>query len=292
VKPRFLVLGSEGQLGRCLVRALQDDRSLVGAYSHGELDIADKSAVRDCLRQVSSPCTVVNAAAFTAVDRCETEVEMAYRVNRDAVEFVAQACLDSGLRLIHISTDYVFDGDSESPYAEDAAICPRSVYGKSKQAGEEIVLGASEDFLVVRSSWIFGPGRNFVEAILAQAGARRADGDTSPLRVVDDQLGSPTYAADLAAGLLDLHDKGGRGLYHLANRGVASWWDFARAILDQAGEGALRIERVATASLDLPAPRPANSVLACERAEALGVVLRPWPEALAAYLSSPDRRAA
>ena len=131
-----------------------------------------------------------------------------------------------------------------------------------------------------------------MEAILEQARARRAEGDPSPLRVVDDQRGSPTYAADLAAGVLDLHEKGGRGLYHLVNRGVATWWDFARAILDQAGEGALRIERVATESLDLPAPRPANSVLACARAEALGVVLRPWPEALAAYLSSPDRRAA
>jgi len=289
---RFLVLGSGGQLGQCLVRALRQDRSLVGALSHDELDIADEGAVRNRLQAVSGPCTVVNAAAFTAVDRCETEVEMAYRVNRDAVEFVVRACLDRGLRLIHISTDYVFDGYSESPYPEDAPVCPKGVYGKSKRAGEEIVLEASEDFLVVRSSWIFGPGKNFVEAILQQARTRRAEGDTSPLRVVDDQRGSPTYAADLAEGVLALHEKGGRGLYHLVNRGVATWWDFARAILDQAGEGTLGIEPVATRSLDLPAPRPANSALACARAEALGVVLRPWPDALAAYLSSSDRRAA
>ena len=136
MRRRFLVLGSEGQLGQCLVRSLHHGGALVGAFSHGELDIANEGAVRNCLQEISGPCTVVNAAAFTAVDRCETEVETAYRVNRDAVEFVAQACLDSGLRLIHISTDYVFDGDSESPYPEEAPVRPMGVYGKSKRAGE------------------------------------------------------------------------------------------------------------------------------------------------------------
>jgi dTDP-4-dehydrorhamnose reductase len=148
------------------------------------------------------------------------------------------------------------------------------------------VLGASPGFLVARTSWVFGEGRNFVAAVLGQAGARRSGQASGPLRVVDDQRGRPTYAVDLAGGLLGLLEAGAQGLYHVANEGVASWWDLARAALDESGFSGIGIERIATRDLDLPAPRPAWSVLDCSKAEALGVRLRSWREALRAYLAS------
>jgi dTDP-4-dehydrorhamnose reductase len=150
------------------------------------------------------------------------------------------------------------------------------------------VLACCASALVVRTSWVFGRGRNFIAAILAQAEERRRKGDATPLRVVDDQRGRPTYAVDLAAGLLGLVEGGARGLYHLANRGEATWWELARASLDEAGFGDLAIDRIRTQDLRLPAPRPAYSVLDCSKAEGLGVDLRGWREALLAYLRSPD----
>jgi dTDP-4-dehydrorhamnose reductase len=153
------------------------------------------------------------------------------------------------------------------------------------------VLESSPQHLVVRSSWIFGPGRNFVRAVLAQAEKRRSGEQGGPLRVVDDQRGSPTSAQDLAEGICALVERGARGLLHLANAGEASWWDLARTALDGAGYADLGIERIATAELGLPAERPRYSVLDVSRAARLGVALRPWREALAAYLASPDLRA-
>jgi len=153
------------------------------------------------------------------------------------------------------------------------------------------VLEADPEALVVRTSWVFGPGRNFVGAILRQARLRRSGEARGPLSVVDDQRGCPTYAADLAEGLCALRAAGAQGLYHLCNAGPITWWDFARAILDETGHGDLQIERARTADLSLPAPRPAYSVLDCSRAAALGVRLRGWREALIDYLASPAGRA-
>jgi dTDP-4-dehydrorhamnose reductase len=150
------------------------------------------------------------------------------------------------------------------------------------------VLAAGEPFLVVRTCWLFGPGRNFVRTMIEQARARRAAGEAKPLRVVDDQFGSPTYTADLADGLVRLVEADGRGLYHLANRGVATWWDVAREALDRAGFPEVEIERVRTADHPRPAPRPAYSALDCSKAARLGVRLRGWRDAVAAYLSSDE----
>ena len=291
---RYVVTGSEGQLGRSLVRCLVADseKELETACSHGELDIADEDAVFRTFEALAAPVTVINAAAMTAVDRCESEAETAYRVNREGPGVLARACLERGYGFAHVSTDYVFDGRSKQPYRESAPTAPQSVYGRSKLEGEEQVRGTSPDFLVIRASWLFGPGQNFVAAILRQAGQRKEDADNTPLRVVDDQRGTPTYTADLAAGLLQLIELNAAGLFHLSNTGSATWWDFARAILDQSGYGELAVEAVATEDLDLPAPRPASSLLDCSRASALGVELRPWQEGLAAYLASADRPAA
>jgi dTDP-4-dehydrorhamnose reductase len=262
---------------------------LLAAVDLPELDVAEPAAVQGLLAGLAAPPDVlVNAAAYTHVDRCEREPEAAWRANARAPGVLAEACRRVGARLVHISTDYVFAGDARRPYREDDPPAPRSAYGRSKLAGEEGVRALCPECLVVRTSWVFGRGRNFVAAILAQAQARRRGEASGPLRVVDDQHGRPTYAEDLAEGLRRLLEKDARGLYHLAGGGVATWWDVARASLDASGFGDLEVERIRTGDLQQGAPRPAWSVLDCAKAEALGIRLRDWREALHAYLGSPD----
>jgi dTDP-4-dehydrorhamnose reductase len=200
---------------------------------------------------------------------------------------LAEACAAVGCRLAHVSTDYVFPGDAGEPYTEDDAPGPVSAYGETKLAGERFVQAALPDALVVRTSWVFGEGRNFIGAILDQAIARREGRATGPLRVVDDQQGRPTYAEDLAAALIALLERDARGLYHVANAGVASWWDLARESLDRAGFDDIAVDRIGSDELNVPAPRPRWSVLDCGKAEALGVRLRSWQDAVATYLRSP-----
>jgi len=264
---------------------------------------------------------VFNAAAYTAVDRCEREEALAYATNAEGAERLARRCKEKGALLVHVSTDYVFDGTASEPYSEAEPTSPASAYGRTKLAGEEGVLSAAASHLVVRTSWVFGPGRNFVAAILEQARKRRSGELTGPLRVVDDQVGSPTYADHLSVGLVSLAERalggaartdaqpceesdaktpGGdaqragepiEGLYHLTSAGHTSWWGFARRILDRTGHEDLEIDRMKTASLDLPAARPAYSVLDTSRAGALGVDLPPWEQGLDDYLASSEGQA-
>ena len=231
---------------------------------------------------------MANAAAFTWVDRCETEPELAHRVNAEGPGLLAEECARRGIQLVHVSTDYVFDGQAKRPYTEEDPTGPRSEYGRSKLEGELRVGTALPSALVLRTSWVFGPGRNFVATILGAAHARSAAGDVTPLRVVDDQFGSPTYAGDLAVWILRLVEGGASGLYHVANRGVATWWEVAREALDRGGFSGIAIERVATSEFPRPAPRPAWSALECRRADAAGLHRRGWREALAAYIESDD----
>ncbi len=231
---------------------------------------------------------VANAAAFTWVDRCEAERELAWQVNAEAPGLLARECASRGIRLVHVSTDYVFDGRGRRPYVEDDPTAPQTEYGRSKLEGERQVWRALPGALVVRTSWVFGPGRNFVATILALAAKRRAEGDRAPLRVVDDQFGSPTYAADLAGWIVRLVEAEARGLYHLANRGVATWWEVAREALDVGGLGDISIERVATGEFPRPAPRPVYSALDGSKADAAGICRRGWREALAAYITSNE----
>jgi dTDP-4-dehydrorhamnose reductase len=290
-RTRFVITGCRGQLGHALVRQLGQDPAseVVAAVDLPEVDVADADAVAHLFADVGSRSDVViNAAAYTHVDRCEREPETARRANAAAPGLLAEACARWRSRLVHVSTDYVFAGDAQRPYREDDPPAPKSEYGRSKLEGERRVRAVSEDFLIVRTSWVFGRGRNFVAAILAQAAERRRGAAQGPLRVVDDQTGRPTYAEDLAAGLRQLLEAGARGLYHVAGGGLATWWDVARACLDASGFRDLAVERIRTGDLTLAAARPAWSVLDCSRAEALGVSLRPWREALEAYLRSPD----
>ncbi len=284
---RWAVTGSQGQLGRALVSHLSvaPGCEIVAAAAHADLDVSDEAALRRFFDGLpSAPDVLVNAAAFTHVDRCEREPVAAHRVNAAAPTLLASQCRERGMRLVHVSTDYVFDGRGSCPYREDDAPAPRSAYGRTKLEGERGVLEASDAFLVVRTSWVYGQGRNFVEAILSQAEARRNGSAVGPMRVVDDQWGQPTYALDLAPALCELAAAGARGVVHVTGGGVATWWDVARAALDEAGYPDLAVDRIATSALDLDAARPAWSVLDCSRAESLGVSLRAWREALANYL--------
>ncbi len=276
--PRYFIAGSAGQLGTALLGRLGDQAF---GQDIDTLDVADPGPVAEALDR-HRPEVVINAAAFTHVDRCEREPELAERANAVAPGVLAEACAARGLRFVHVSTDYVFPGDADRPYAEDDPPGPVSAYGRTKLDGERRVHAVDPDFLVVRTSWVYGRGRNFPAAILAQALAGK------PIQVVDDQLGCPTWARDLADGLLGLLSAQGRGLYHLVGGGTASWWDLARAVLDATGHADVAIARIGTGDLDLDAPRPAYSVLGCERARQLGVVMRPWREALEDYLGSDE----
>ncbi|HEY8153276.1 MAG TPA: dTDP-4-dehydrorhamnose reductase [Myxococcota bacterium] len=289
MQSRWVVAGCLGQLGHALTGELSaQGRAVVAAGDLPELDIADRAGLLRFLEGLAAPLVVVNAAAFTHVDRCEREPAAAWRANVEGPERLAEICQERGYRLVHVSTDYVFAGDGTRPYREDDPPAPRSEYGRSKLEGERRVLARCPSALVVRTSWVFGRGRNFIAAILAQARERRLTGAATPLRVVDDQRGRPTYAVDLAAGIRTLVEADARGLYHVANLGEATWWEVARASLDEAGFGDLGIDRIQTQDLSLPAPRPKYSVLDSSKAEALGVRPRGWRDALRAYLRSSD----
>jgi dTDP-4-dehydrorhamnose reductase len=231
-----------------------------------------------------NPEAVINCAAYTRVDDCETRQEQAMAVNGEAVAGVARAADRRGARLLQVSTDYVFAGAArERPYTEDDATGPRSVYGRSKLAGEERALAARRG-LVVRTSWLFGAGGpNFVTAIL-----RQIERGTRQLRVVADQVGAPTYTPFLARALLDLAPLPATGIVHYRNREPVSWYSFAAAIARwwPGAAGAVEVAPVPTAEMPRPAPRPAYSVLAVERCEALlGRPVESWEWGLAQYLS-------
>jgi len=269
---KILVTGASGQLGRALVPALA--RHDVAALSHAELDIADAAAVRRVLA-AQSPAVVINAAAYNEVDRAEADPAPALRANAEGPRLLAEATARRGIALVHVSTDYVFDGRAGRPYVESDAPNPLSAYGRSKRAGEQAVIAANPRHLVVRTAWLYAAeGRNFPNTMRRLA----AQG---PLRVVDDQRGSPTFAPHLAKGLAGLVDSDDFGLHHMAGAGEASWFELTRALL-----AALRldvpIEAVTTDAFPRPAPRPSYSVLETERRPARR--LPAWEDGLAEYV--------
>jgi len=292
---RWALTGATGQLGRSLAARLAGDprHHLVAAWTHADLDLAQPARFAPALDALpDAPDVLVNAAAFTQVDRCESESRLAHALNAEAPGALAEACSARGVRFVQISTDYVFPGDGERPLREDDPPGPRTVYGRTKLEGEARAQAGCASALVVRTCWLFGPGGNFVRTMLEQAAARRAEARASgaavPLRVVADQRGSPTFSGHLADGIVRLVEGGAHGVYHVANRGVATWWDLAREALDQGGFPEIEIERLRTSEFLRPAPRPAYSALDVSKAEALGVRLPPWREAVAAYLASPE----
>ncbi|MCA9320191.1 MAG: dTDP-4-dehydrorhamnose reductase [Planctomycetes bacterium] len=219
------------------------------------LDLHDRNAVRAAL-ETASPEVVVNCAAYTAVDDCESNREAAYLTNAVAVENLAWACREVGASIFHISTDYVFDGEKGEAYDEWDEPNPRSVYGRSKLAGEQAVLRSGARFWIGRVQWLYGEGgRNFADTIL---GASR---QKPMLRVVDDQMGCPTYTGDVARQIALLIESGRHGLYHMSARGQTSWFGFTKALLAAEGREDYHVEPCTTAEFPRPAPRPRNSVL-------------------------------
>jgi len=270
----ILVVGSKGMLGQELMGLFG---SAARGVDVGDIDITELDSVQRVLLTLK-PRVVVNAAAYTDVDGCETEKELALRVNGEGVAYLAMVSKDIGAKLVQVSTDYVFDGGKNAPYLEDDPPAPLSIYGESKLAGE-MNARFNPDHLIVRTQWLYGhAGKNFVETMLRLAGER------SELGVVDDQIGSPTWTFDLALAIKALIEKDGRGTYHATNSGFVSWNGFAREIFRLAGL-AVTVNPTSTRDLGRPAARPLYSTLDCGKlAQETGLVLEPWQEALKRYL--------
>jgi dTDP-4-dehydrorhamnose reductase len=270
---RVLVTGAKGQLGHDLLDVLAAEE--LHPYDHQGLDIADSAAVDETVGRIK-PQWIVNAAAFNDVDGAEQNEAAAFAVNADGPEHLAAAAARAGARLIHVSTDYVFDGRKGSPYDENDKPNPLSVYARSKREGERRVLASGAPACVLRTAWLYGRhGKNFVKAIQAAAGRG------GPLKVVADQVGSPTSTADLAAAIAGLMRTLATGLYHVVNAGACSRFEFARAIVGDQVE----ILPISTADAARPAPRPANSSLTSVRWGSTGLApLQGWQAALDAYL--------
>jgi dTDP-4-dehydrorhamnose reductase len=271
------ILGARGLVGSSLMKVLAAQAPL--ALSSNECDITSPHQVLKVMDRLR-PRVFINTAAMTNVDGCEASPDQAYRVNAVGPSHLAQAAREIDCLLVHLSTDFVFDGNLGRPYREDDRPAPLSVYGRSKLAGEEAVQDAGGDWLIVRTAWLFGSTRRgFVWRILDLAGEGR------DLRVVDDQKGSPTYALDLARGLAALLQVNARGLVHLVNSGEATWWELAIQTLKSAGLNSIDIKKITTEELKQPAVRPAYSVLDNGRFQRLtGTAMRNWNEALAEAL--------
>ncbi len=274
-----LVTGAAGMLGTEVVGALASDWRVV-EVDVGDFDISDGDVTLAAVRDVG-PQLIVNCAAYTNVDAAESDRETALAVNARGAGSVARAAAATGARMIHMSTDYVFDGTKRSPYTEDDPTGPLGIYGESKLEGERQVGASGAETLIVRTAWLYGhAGPNFVETVLRLADSGEV------LRMVDDQRGSPTSARDLALVLKELSVSSATGLVNATNSGSATWYDFASEALLLSGRGDVEIVPVATEEFPRPAPRPRSSVLSLDRlASVLGWVPRPWEEALSDYIS-------
>ena len=263
---KVLITGAGGQVGRELVEVFADHD--VTGFDHRTLDVADRDAVLGAVTSIR-PDVIINSAAYTAVDACETETDTAWAINAMAVRHLADGARRVGARVCHLSTDYVFDGTKPDPYVEWDQPNPASMYGRSKLGGE---LELSPDDTIVRTSWVCGfHGGNMVKTIL------RLAGEHDTLSFVDDQRGHPTFADDLASVVHRLVVDRRPGLFHVTNQGAVSWFEFAQAVLEAAGLDPQRVSPVATADLKpaRPAPRPANSVLDNAALRLSGVPLAP-----------------
>jgi dTDP-4-dehydrorhamnose reductase len=275
------IVGSTGQLGSDLVEVFATER--VHGLAHEDMDIGDDTSVRRVLGALS-PDIVVNTAAFHNVPRCETQVEQAYALNAVAPRRLARLCDELGARLVHVSTDYVFDGTKQTPYVETDRPAPLNVYGVSKLAGEYEVLSAGGAHQVVRSSGLYGlrpcraKGGNFIDTMY------RVASEKPEVRVVNDEILTPTFTADLAAQIRVLALEGRPGLYHATNQGSCSWYEFARAVF-ALGDIATPLAPSSVQDMASPVRRPLYSVLENAALAAAGLDrMRPWREALADYM--------
>ena len=282
----LLITGANGQLGRELVRQSRDCSFQLKSFSRRELDITDHQQVQQVLT-ANHPALLINAAAYTKVDDAEAEKDIAMAINHAGAENLAQACARTETPLLHVSTDYVFNGQKGSPYREQDPIEPLGVYGQSKAAGEKAVRENLQKHIILRTSWLYGVyGTNFVKTIL-KAGSKK-----EVINVVADQFGSPTSTADLAEALLSIADRIKNGLrinwgtYHYCGHGIISWYEFAVMILELAKTNGMsrvsRVQPITTAAYPTRVKRPAFSGLDCSLIQkSFGIQPKPWSESLA-----------
>ncbi|MEW6189276.1 MAG: dTDP-4-dehydrorhamnose reductase [Actinomycetota bacterium] len=275
-----MVTGAKGQLGADLIDVLGKAHRVFG-FSHEDMDVTDFARVTEVIGDLS-PDMVIHAAAYTDVDGCELNPDKAFKVNALGTQNVAVACQKTTSIMLYISTDFVFDGRKTEPYTEFDTPNPISVYGSSKLAGERYVSSLLLRYFIVRTAWLYGKhGKNFVKTILRLAEEREE------LKVVNDQIGSPTYSLDLAQAIAKLINTEWYGIYHITNSGNCSWFDFARKILEYAGKKEVKVKPIGSVELNRPAKRPAFSVLRNYCLELRGLpALRNYEDALKEYLSA------
>ena len=276
---KILILGHKGMLGGDLVSILGISHDVTGKGTE-DFNISSVEDCRDIILE-SEADVVINAAASTDVDGCESDREGCFSINSEGVKNIALICRDQDIKIVHFSTDYVFDGTKGNPYLEDDVCNPINVYGESKMMGELYLKELSDNYILARTAWLYGKnGKNFVKAIIKKAK------NTKKLEVVDDQIGSPTYTVDLATAVKKLIEGNYTGVFHVTNGGKCSWHEFAVKILEYAGITGVKVEPIKSVNLARKAPRPRHSVLSCQKFfDETKMSLRPWQMALSEYIS-------
>jgi len=283
---RLLLIGAKGMLGKDLVNALRfsfrpDQDWEVLEWDIDEIDIQEENITVTKIEGIQ-PQIVINLAAYTDVDGCESNEEKAFAVNAEGMKHIALGALRCGAKVVYLSTDYVFDGEKKEPYEEEDPPHPLNVYGRSKLKGEQYVQELMEDSLIIRSQWLYGRhGKNFVSSILREAREKRV------VSIVDDQTGSPTYTVDLATAISTLIQRRARGIFHVANSDSCTWFAFGQAILKLSGMMEVKVIPISTKELARPAARPLYSVLSTQKLRReISLTLRPWSQALREYVKS------
>lgn len=275
---KILVTGAAGQLGRAVCFCLAKRGVPFRGVDTADFDLTDEAATLSALRAYR-PDAVVHCAAYTAVDKAEAEKDLCWRVNVSGTEHIVTACREAGAPMMYISTEYVFDGSGTQPFETDAAIAPLNHYGLTKAMGEEAVRAGLAEYFILRLSWVFGQGKNFVETML------RLGAQNPQVRVVSDQVGSPTFTQDVAPLIADMLETDRYGTYHATNEGYCNWFEFAGEIMRGAGLDC-RVEPILSAEYPAAARRPMNSRLSKKSLDEAGFSrLPPWQDALARYLA-------
>lgn len=278
---KVLIIGAGGMLGsdvreRFLKEGLREGEDLF-PFTHASLDITDAEALMDLMEKIR-PKVVINCAAYTDVDGCESDYKRAFKVNGYGPRLLARLSKIYAYKLVHISTDYIFDGRKGAPYTEEDAPNPVNVYGRSKLEGERGVLALADDYLIVRTAWLFGKnGRNFVRFVVERV---KEGGE---LKVIYDQVGSPTYTKDLAEALLQLLKKSARGVFNVVNEGSATRYEIVSKVIRIMGMDAV-VEKVRSEDLQRPARRPSFTVLSTQKLNSIGIRMRNWEEAVEEYV--------
>jgi dTDP-4-dehydrorhamnose reductase len=283
MKRIILVIGSKGMLGRDLMGVLTSsfpDDAVIG-WDIEDIDIQKEGDTATKIEKLR-PHIVIHVAAYTDVDGCELDEEKAFAVNAEGTKHIALAASGCQAKVVYLSTDYIFDGNKREPYLENDLPSPLNVYGRSKWKGEQYIQEWMEDALIIRTQWLYGSyGKNFVTSILQQATEKKV------LSIVNDQVGSPTYTADLAKAISILIGVDARGIFHVANSDLCTWYIFGQAILKLSGLDRVRVIPISSKEFGRPAIRPSYSVLNCQKLKKeTGLAMRPWSEALKDYLTT------